>query len=52
MEFEHRPLDWFRPYARHPRVNDHAIGRLEAMCPDGRDHTGEELGVCSLIEGF
>jgi len=25
---------------------------LEAMCPDGRDHTGEELGVCSLIEGF
>ena len=31
MEFEHRPLDWFRPYARHPRVNDHAIGRLEAV---------------------
>jgi DNA modification methylase len=31
MEFEPRPLDWFRPYARHPRVNDHAIGRLEAV---------------------
>ena len=30
MEFQHRPIDWFRPYARNLRVNDHAEGRMEA----------------------
>jgi hypothetical protein len=30
MEFQHQPIDWFRPYARNLHVNDHAEGRMEA----------------------